>query len=112
MEDHGRRVGSVDLFDHAVGGAFGRGDGVRENRIEGELHVGGGERAAVVELHSGAEMKDVGERVGRFPALGEIATDVHLVVAFDQAAEKQAVDAFGEGVGADARVEIGGHGFD
>ena len=65
-----------------------------------------------MELHSGAKVEDVGERVGRLPAFREIAADVHLVVAFDEAAEYEAVDAFGEGVGANARVEIGRHGFD
>jgi hypothetical protein len=59
-----------------------------------------------------AEVKDKGEGVGRIPTFGKVREEVHVGVALQQAAEKKAVDALGLRVGADARVEIGGHGFD
>ena len=57
-------------------------------------------------------MENVGTRVGRFPALGQVGNEIHLRVAPDQAAEDQAVEALRLRVGADAGVQVGGHGFD
>ncbi|HKS83074.1 MAG TPA: hypothetical protein VJR23_16340 [Candidatus Acidoferrales bacterium] len=58
------------------------------------------------------EMKDVGLRVGHFPFFGEIGGEVEMVVALEETVEEEEVDMRGEGVGADARIEIGGHGFE
>ena len=80
--------------------------------IESEFYVGGGERAAVVKFDAVAKVENVGAGVGSFPALGQIGNEIHLRVAPDQAAEDQAVEALRLRVGADAGVEIGGHGFD
>ena len=59
-----------------------------------------------------AEMKNVSERVGRRPGFGEVATKIHAIVAVEQAREEQAVDALGLRVRGEARIEIGGIGFD
>ena len=39
------------------------------------------------EAHAAAQVKNVSEQVGGFPALGHIAVQVHLCVALKQAAE-------------------------
>jgi hypothetical protein len=57
-------------------------------------------------------MEDVGEWVGNFPAVGEIAVEVHLGIALQQAAEEEGVDALRVGVGGETGVEVGGIGFD
>jgi hypothetical protein len=38
--------------------------------------------------------------------------EIHLVVAFEQAAEEKSVEALGLGIGGEARVEVSGAGFD
>ena len=83
-----------------------------EDEVEGGFDVGGGERAAILETDAGMEMEDVGERVGNFPCVGEISVKVHLGVALQQAAEEEAVDTLGVGIGGVAGVEVGGIGFD
>jgi hypothetical protein len=50
--------------------------------------------------------------IGRFPVLGKVATEIHLLVTFEERGEEQAVDALGLCVGGVAGVEIGGIGFD
>ena len=86
--------------------------GVRENRIESKFHIGRRERAAIVKVDTAAQVKNVGERVGCFPGFSEVAANIHLGIAFDQAAEEQAMQALGLDVGADAGIETGRHGFD
>jgi len=60
----------------------------------------------------GFEMENISERVGRLPGCGEVAANVHIVIARDEAAEEEAVDALGLAVGGVARVEIDRAGFD
>src|SRR6202023_138746 len=76
------------------------------------FHIGGCERASVVEVNAGPEMEDVGHRVGNIPGLGKVAVEVHLGVAFKQAAEEQSVDVLRLRVGGVARIEIGGIGLE
>jgi hypothetical protein len=57
-------------------------------------------------------MEDVSERVGSRPGFGKIAVKIHLIVALQQAAEEKSIDALGLRIGGEARVEIGGAGFD
>src|SRR5258708_6281983 len=57
-------------------------------------------------------MKDVRERIGSRPGFGKIAVEIHLIVALQQAAEQESIDALGLRIGGKARVEIGGAGFD
>ena len=57
-------------------------------------------------------MEDVSERVGSRPGFGKITVEIHLVVALQQAAEEESIDALGLRIGGEARVEIGGAGFD
>ena len=99
---------------NSCGGAapFGGAVGGSEDEVEGGLDVGGGERAAIVETDVGAEMENVGERVGSVPGFGEIAVEIHLIVALEEAAEEQAVNALGLRISGEARIEVGGAGFD
>jgi hypothetical protein len=64
-----------------------------------------------VEMDAGAQMKGVSEWIGRAPRVGEVTVEIHLI-AFKEAAEEQAVDLLGLRVCGEARVEIGGVGFD
>jgi hypothetical protein len=62
-------------------------------------------------MNACAKMESVGERIGRAPGVGEVAVEIHLVVAFEKAAEEEAVDFLGLRVGGEARIEVGGVGF-
>ena len=64
-----------------------------------------------MEADAAAKVEDVGERVRSIPGFGEVAVEIHLVVAFEEAAEEQAVNVLGLSVGSEAGVEIGGVGF-
>src|SRR5713226_5937190 len=57
-------------------------------------------------------MENVGKRVGSRPGFGKIAAEIHLIVALQQAAEEESIDALRLRIGGKARVEIGGTGFD
>ena len=57
-------------------------------------------------------MKHIGQRIGRFPTLGQVGNDVHLRVVRHEAVEDQAVDALRLRVGADPRIEIDRHRLD
>ena len=57
-------------------------------------------------------MEDVGQRVGKLPALGQAGLQLEVLVAGEQAVEEQLVDAFRLRVGPDARVEVGGAALD
>ncbi len=83
-----------------------------ENGIERVFDIGGSERATVVEMDASTEMKNVSERVGSAPGIGKIAMEIHLVVAFEKAAEEKPVNLLRLGVGREAWIEIGGVGFD
>ena len=78
--------------------------------MESGSYVGGGERAAVVEAHAAAKMKDIGARVRSGPGFGEVAAEIHPIVAVGEAAKEQSVDALGLRVRGEARVELGGQG--
>ena len=65
-----------------------------------------------MEANAAAKMEDVSERVGSGPGFGKIAVEIHLIVALQQAAEEESIDALGLRIGGKARVEIGGAGFD
>ncbi len=111
MKNDGSGVRGFDGGDHAKGAEFRRFVGGIPNEFESGFHVGGRKRAAVVETDIAAEMENVSERIGRLPGFGEVAVEIHLVVALEEAAEEQAVHALGLGVGGEARVEVGGAGF-
>ena len=112
MENDGGGVGGFDGRDHAKGAELGRFVGGISNEFESGFDVGRGKRAAVVETDIAAEMENVGERVGSFPGFGEVAVKIHLIVALEEAAEEQTVNALGLRIGGEARVEVGGAGFD
>ncbi len=81
-------------------------------RIEGPLHVARGERLAIVKAHAVVQMKDVGQRIGNFPALRQPGLQVEVIVAADQGIEEQLVDALRLRVDADARIEVDGTALD
>ena len=59
-----------------------------------------------MEFDSAAQVKDVGERVGRLPALCQPGLDVEVFVAADERVEDQRVDVLRLAVSANARIEI------
>jgi hypothetical protein len=63
MEDDRGEVSSIDGREQAEGAALGRFVRGIEDEIQSGFHVGGIERAAVVETDPAAEMKDIGKRV-------------------------------------------------
>jgi hypothetical protein len=65
-----------------------------------------------MEVGTWAKMESVREGVGRGPRVGKVAVEIHLIIAFQKAAEEQAVDFLGLRVCGETRVEIGGIGFD
>jgi hypothetical protein len=111
-EDDRSVVGGVDGSDKPESPALWRLIGGIQNEINGGFDVGRGKWVAVVEADATAEMKDVSERIGSRPGFGEIPAEMHLIVTLEEAAEEEAVDALGLGIGGVARVEVGGIGFD
>src|ERR1700722_17319985 len=112
MKDDGCGVRSFDGSDHAERAALGRVGGGVENGIERRFDVCGGEWTAIVEMDTCAKMESIGESIGRAPGIGEVAVEIHLIIAFEKAAEEQAVDLLGLRVGGEAGVEICRVGFD
>ena len=53
-----------------------------------------------------AQMKDVGERIGNLPALGQPRLQLEVIVAPQQSFEDQLADALRLGIGPDARIEV------
>jgi hypothetical protein len=112
VEDDRGIVSGFDRCDHAESAALGGAIGGIHDEPEGGFHVGGGNQAAVVKVDVLAEMENVGERVGSVPGFGEVAVEIHLVVALEEAAEEQAVEVLGLRVGGETRIEVGGVGFE
>ena len=112
MKDHCGSISSFDGGDYAEGAALGRMSCGIQDGVECVFDVGGGERATVVEMDSGAQVENVGERIWSAPGVGEIAVEIHLVVALEEAAEEESVDFLGLGVCGEARIKVGGIGFD
>src|ERR1700722_2190594 len=112
MKDDRGGVGSLDGCDHSKGPALGRMSGGFEDGVKGGFDVSGDKRAAIMEMDAWAQMENVGERVGRAPGFSQIAMEIHLIVALEKAAEQEPVQFLGLRVGGEARIEIGGAGFD
>src|SRR6185437_2658738 len=112
MEDDCPGIGCGDGINESVRTALGGFDCAGADGVEGEFHVGGGEWLAVREMYVVAEMENVSLRVGHFPFFGEVRREIEMIVALEEAVEEEEVEMCGEGVGADARVEVGGHGFE
>ena len=112
MKNDGSGVRGFDGGDHAKGAEFRRFVGRIPDEFESGFDVSGGERAAIVEPNAAPEMENVGERIRGGPGFGEVAVEIHLIVALEEAAEEQAVNALGLRIGGEARVEVGRAGFD
>src|ERR1700757_4751000 len=82
-------VGRFDMIDEFVDGRLGTADFSLQQRIEGPLHIAGCQRTAVVKLYATVQMKDVGQRIGDVPALGETGSDVQVISAREQIVEDQ-----------------------
>jgi hypothetical protein len=112
MKDDRGVVGRFDGGDHAKGALlWGFVDRIFDE-FESRFDVGGSQRAAIVKANAAAEMEDVREWIGNGPGFGEVAAEIHLIVALQQAAEEKSIDALRLRIGGKARVEIGGAGFD
>jgi hypothetical protein len=46
-----------------------------------------------LEIAEGTAMELVRDRIGRAPGIGKVAAEIHLVVAFEEAAEEEVVDS-------------------
>jgi len=57
-------------------------------------------------------MEDVSERVGSRPGFGKIAVKIHLIVALQQAAEEESIDALGLRIGGGSAGRDWSAGFD
>lgn len=112
MKNDGEVVGSFDVHDQAESTTFCRFVVGVSDEVDRVFDVGGGERTAVVETDTLAKVEDVGEWIGSVPGFGEVAVEVHLIVAFEQAAEEKAIDALRLRVGGEAGVQVGRAGFD
>jgi hypothetical protein len=112
MKDDRGGFRSLDGGDHAESAALGRMSGGVEDGVESGFDVGGPKGAAVMEMGAWAKMESVRERVGRGPRVGNVAVEIHLIIAFQKTAEEQTIDFLGLRVGGETRVEIGGVGFD
>ena len=79
-----------------------------EQALEGVLHVAGGQRFAIVEPDSGAQMKYVRHRVRRFPALCQPGVDIRASVPAQKAVKNQRSNTRRLGVCPDPGVEVQG----
>src|SRR5580704_774204 len=95
MKDDRGGVRSLDGGDHAESPALGRMRGGVEHGVESGFDVSGGKRAAVMKMGARAKMERVGEGIGRGPRVSQVAVEIHLIIAFQKAAEEQAVDLLG-----------------
>ena len=113
MDDDRRRVGRVDVID-LVERACALAVITVPSRMESRVHFTsrGGQRFSVLKAHAGAQMKEIGKRIGRLPARGEPGFQVEVLVLVHQAVEDQAADMFRLRVDADAWIEAGGAALD
>jgi hypothetical protein len=65
-----------------------------------------------MEFDSMMEVKNIGERIGNFPALGQRGPDVEVLVTIEKVIKDEAIDALGVRVKADAGIEIRRTAFD
>src|SRR5438445_13721980 len=112
MKNDGSGIRGFDGGDHAKGPQLGRFVGGVSDEFESCFDVGGGKRAAIVEADIAAEMEDVRERVGRLPGFGEVAVEIHWIVALEEAAEEKAVIGRGWRIRGKAGAEVGGAGLE
>ena len=106
VKDDGEVIGRIDAIDEAVDRRLGAANLALKQGIERPLHVARGERTSIMKLHAVMQMKDVGERIGNLPALGQSGRDIQIVAAREQVVEDQIVDALRLRVDSHARIEI------
>ena len=92
---HGEVIRRIEVIHEAIGRRLGTANLSGKQGIEGPLHIARGERTPVVKLHAVMKVKDVGQRIGNLPALGQSRRDIQVVAAREQIVEDQVVDAFG-----------------
>ena len=61
----------IDVIDKMVHRCLRAANLPLQQRIQRPLHVAGSERPAVVKLHAVMKMKNISERIGNLPALGQ-----------------------------------------
>ena len=59
-----------------------------------------------------AEMENISTRIWGVPGFCEIAVEIHLIVALQQAAEEQSIEALRLRISGKARIEVSRSGFD
>jgi len=61
-----------------------------------------------VEANTTMQVEHISDQIRRFLRFGEVAAEIHLIVALKQAAEQESIDALRLRISGKARVEIGG----
>src|SRR5579862_9463429 len=107
VEDDGEVVSRVDAIYELINACLGAANLSLQQRIESPLHITRRQRAAVVKLYPVMQMKNISERVGNIPALGQTGSDVQIGATGQQVVEDQVVDTFGLSVQTHARIEVG-----
>ncbi len=112
MEDNGKVVGCVDMIDRGEGAGLRSAKLAVEQGIEGPFHIACGQRLSVVEANTVVQVKDVGLRIGSFPAIRQPGLQLKVFVAANQRVEEHLIDALGLRVDANPWVEVGGAALD
>ena len=108
-EDHGVRVGRLDRFDGGRETGARAGMEAEQHLLEGELHILGGERLAVVPRHARRQGEaDFAPVLGNRPAGGEIGPHRAVAVEGHEAVEDRAGHRMDRTCGRDRRIEMAG----
>ena len=65
-----------------------------------------------MEANTMAEMENISTWIWGLPGFCEIAVEIHLIVALQQAVEQESIEALRLRISGKTRIEIGGAGFD
>ncbi len=108
VHDHSSGIGSFNGRQQEKGAALGRFVCGIGDEVERAFHVSRSERAAIVEANTTMQVEHISDQIRRFLRFGEVAAEIHLIVALKQAAEQESIDALRLRISGKARVEIGG----
>ena len=108
MKNDRALIRRINLLHQAVGATFGAMNLALQQGIEAPLHVAGGERTAVAELHAFVQMKDVCLGIGNLPALCESRFYAQVLVTGEKIIEQQSIDTFGLRIESYARIKVCG----
>ena len=111
-EAHGIRIDCLDAIERAIRALAWRHEVRIDERSERIDHIVRGQLVTVVKLHALAQVDDVGDRVGLFPAFSQAADDLQLRIERQQVVVNQLMHPLRRFVAADARVQAVGRAED